>query len=69
MYDEILKRKTVFELKFTNLILVIISMLIGGVLISASLFDKIDNGYIYAAMTLLSGGTLLLKSRKSISIN
>lgn len=69
MYDEILKRKTVFELKFTNLILVIISMLIGGVLISASLFDKIDNGYIYVAMTLLSGGTLLLKSRKSISIN
>jgi uncharacterized membrane protein len=68
MSEQKLNNQTVFQLKFQELVIVILSLVFGGFVIAAKVFEEIDNGYIYGAISLLAGGILLIKSRIKTSI-
>lgn len=68
MSEQKLNNKTVFQLKFQELVIVILSLVFGGFAVASKVFEEIDNGYIYGASLLLVTGILLIKSRRKISI-
>ena len=57
---------TIIQLKTPQLLIVISSLIFGGLAIGANLFGELSNGYIYGATSLLAGGTIILNSRKKV---
>lgn len=46
-----------------KLLLVVTGSIFGGILLGSTFSGEFENGYLYAALVLLSSGIILLKSR------
>ncbi len=51
------------KLSLSKLLFVVTGLILGGIFLGGAFSGKLENGYLYAAIVLLSSGTILLKSR------
>lgn len=51
------------KLSLSKMLLVVTGLISGGIFLGAAFSGNFENGYLYAAIILLSSGTIILKSR------
>lgn len=51
------------RLSLPKLLFVIVGLVMGGIFLGGAFAGELENGYLYAALVLLSSGIIILKSR------